>query len=66
MGQSVPMNEAALLEWNPDSQWKFYDINYLNILNLVIIWHCIYKKRDKTSFMVIKLVQLISNILKII
>jgi hypothetical protein len=42
----------------------FYDINYLIMSYLMITCHCIYEEIDATSYMRIKLVQLIFNILK--
>jgi hypothetical protein len=52
------------------SQWRFYkgfhNINYFIISDLIMICYCIYKERDETSFMRMKLVQLISKVLKMV
>jgi hypothetical protein len=42
----------------------YYDINYPVTSDLIMTWYCIYEERNKTSFMGMKLVQLISNVLK--
>jgi hypothetical protein len=46
------------------SQMRFYNINYLATLDLIMTWHRIYKERDETSFIWMKPVQLIFNVLK--
>jgi hypothetical protein len=50
-------------------QWMFhegfYDINYFTTSDLIIICHCIYEERDEISFMGMKFLQLISNVMKI-
>jgi hypothetical protein len=44
----------------------FHNINYIVVSDLIMIWHCIYKERDEISFMRIKSVHLIFNILVIL
>jgi hypothetical protein len=42
------------------SQWRFHErfhnINYLVTSDLMMTYHCIYKERDKTSFIEIKII----------
>jgi hypothetical protein len=60
--KSFSMESLAHLQWR--FYEKFYYINYLVTLDLIIMWHCIYEERDETSFMEIKPVQLIFYVLK--
>jgi hypothetical protein len=45
--------------------WGYCNIKYLIILDLMMTWYRIYKKKDEISFMKMKSIQLVFNVLEL-